>query len=238
MLSEAIDSTRARERSEFDRIAAEHAGQIVLFGAGNLGRQALKALNEDRLRPVAIADNSRQMWGRDLNGMTILSPRDAADRFGATALFVVTIWNDRQRFAETAAMLGALGCRTVVASPPLRWKYQARIPVFPFFFLDLPSKILESSADAIRASHLWANDASRREYVAQVRLRFLGDLKGLPAPAPNQYSHRDLFVPDEREVFVDCGAFNGDTVDDFVSAWDGRFASIYALEPDPASFSS
>ena len=142
LLSEAIDSTRARERSEFDRIAAERAGQIVLFGAGNLGRQALKALNEDRLRPVAIADNSRQVWGRDLNGMTILSPRDAADRFGATALFVVTIWNDRQRFAETAAMLGALGCRTVVASPPLRWKYQARIPVFPFFFLDLPSKIL------------------------------------------------------------------------------------------------
>jgi FkbM family methyltransferase len=235
LLSEDAEVTRHRERTEFDQVVAEHSG-MVLFGAGNLGRQAIKCLRQDGVEPGAITDNNPAKWGSDMDGVAILSPQDTAARFGSSHVFVVTIWNDRQRFAETAKLLTALGCRTVIASPPLRWKYETRIPAFPFFFLDLPSKIHASSTDAIRGAKLWADDASRREYVAQMRLRFLGDLLALPAPLPNQYSYENLFLPDEREVFVDCGAFDGDTVRDFVSAWNGRFESIYALEPDPTSF--
>jgi FkbM family methyltransferase len=44
-----------------------------------------------------------------------------------------------------------------------------------------------------------------------------------------------VFAPSDNEVFVDCGAFDGDTIRGFVTAWDGRFKHIYALEPDPGS---
>ena len=148
----------------------------------------------------------------------------------------MTIWNDRQRFAETSEQLTTLGCGDVLASPPFRWKYGNEIPEFPFFFLDLPSRIHESISDVVQGSQVWADDRSRYEYLAQLRLRFLGDVRGLPAPLPDQYSHRGRFIPHRNEVFVDCGAFDGDTVRSFVSAWDDNFAEIYAVEPDPGSF--
>jgi FkbM family methyltransferase len=171
-----------------------------------------------------------------VDGLPVLSPNEAAREFGASALFVVTIWNDNHRFAETAAHLTRLGCRHVVASPPLRWKYQASIPTFPFFFLDLPSRIHDSAVDVIQASQLWDDDRSRLEYVAQVRLRLFGNLLQLPAPEPRQYAPNDIFVPVPQEVFVDCGAFDGDTVRTFITNWRDGFRSIFALEPDPASY--
>jgi len=100
LLAEDVGVTRARERSEFDRACRRSDGRLVLFGSGNLGRQTLARLRQDGIEPLAFSDNSRGNWGRDIDGVRVLSPTDAATRYGASALFVVTIWNDRQRFAE------------------------------------------------------------------------------------------------------------------------------------------
>lgn len=236
LFSEELSGTVARERSEFDRLMAG-VDRLVLFGAGNLGRETLACLRNDGVAPVAFSDNRRDTWGRTVDGIPVLAPADAARLVGSTGAFLVTIWNDRHRFAETAQQLRALGCPNVFASPTLRWKYQGRIPQFPFFFLDLPSRLYGAREEVLRAANVWADDESRREYVAQIRLRMLGDLETLPPPVPDQYAPSDLFDPSEDEVFVDCGAFDGDTIRDFVAAWDGRFKSAYALEPDPATFS-
>jgi FkbM family methyltransferase len=206
-----------------------------LFGAGNLGRQTLACLREDGLKPIAFADNSPARWTKEIDGLDVLSPNEAAEKFGGNSTFLVTIWNDKQRFAETAEQLHGIGCPHVVASPSLRWKYRSRIPPFPFFFLDLPSRVYRSRSDILSASHVWGDDRSRREYLAQLRLRLWGDLLGLPAPEPNQYAPFDLFAPRDDEVFVDCGAFDGDTIQAFVTSWGGRFKAIHALEPDPSS---
>ena len=236
LFSEELSGAVAREQSEFDRLTAG-VDKLVLFGAGNLGREVLACLRQDGIAPVAFSDNRREMWGQTVDGLQVLAPHDAAALVGSTGAFLVTIWNDRHRFAETAQQLRALGCPNVLASPALRWKYQGRIPVFPFFFLDLPSRMYGARDEVLRAASVWADDESRREYVAQIRLRLLGDLETLPPPAPDQYAPSNLFEPSENEVFVDCGAFDGDTIRDFVTAWKGRFKSAYALEPDPGTFS-
>jgi FkbM family methyltransferase len=38
-----------------------------------------------------------------------------------------------------------------------------------------------------------------------------------------------------EEVFVDCGAFNGDSIRSYLAKADGRFQKIYAFEPDLAN---
>jgi FkbM family methyltransferase len=40
----------------------------------------------------------------------------------------------------------------------------------------------------------------------------------------------------EDEVFVDCGAFDGDTLRQYLSVTDGVFSHVVALEPDPVNF--
>src|SRR5262245_15816908 len=114
MFSEGISAAMERESSEFDRAVDEAHGRIVLFGAGTLGRQALECLRRDGLKPLAFSDNSPDAWGKAVNDLTVLSPSEAAARFGDSSTFLVTIWNDRQRFAETATRLESLGCRQVL----------------------------------------------------------------------------------------------------------------------------
>ena len=80
-------------------------------------------------------------------------------------------------------------------------------------------------------------DASRREYLAQVRWRLHFDFAGLPDPVAGPIYFRDeLRQPLSDEVFVDCGAYDGDTGRSFLEHTAGQFKRIFAFEPDPANF--
>ena len=57
-----------------------------------------------------------------------------------------------------------------------------------------------------------------------------------PCPAGDTYFPEDLVARREDEVFVDCGAFDGDSVRAFIERREGRFKTIVPLEPDPKNF--
>ncbi len=63
---------------------------IVIFGSGNWGK-FLHALLERKLpgRTVAFCDNNNDMQGTELQGLTVLSPEQAAERF-PEAIYVIT----------------------------------------------------------------------------------------------------------------------------------------------------
>jgi FkbM family methyltransferase len=48
----------------------------------------------------------------------------------------------------------------------------------------------------------------------------------------------DIFLLSAQEVFIDCGAFDGDTLASFLRHQGSAFAKYIALEPDPLSFQS
>ncbi len=50
------------------------------------------------------------------------------------------------------------------------------------------------------------------------------------------YFDLDIMRCTEDEVFVDCGAYNGDTVLDFIEQYGGRYKSIYSYELTPSMF--
>jgi len=53
-----------------------------------------------------------------------------------------------------------------------------------------------------------------------------------------QYFPDDLFRLNQNEVFVDCGAYDGDTITEFRRAINNQFDCIIAFEPDPGNFSA
>ena len=123
LLSEDPGSVRLREQSAFDRILAGVDNRVVLFGVGNLGRKALRCLRSVGVEPLAFADNSQARWGESLDGVSILSPSQAAEKFGSSALFVVTIWSLGHSFRQTREQLNRLGCGRVISTAELRWKF-------------------------------------------------------------------------------------------------------------------
>lgn len=88
LLDEDVTSVINRERTFFDKLAEGFGKSLVLFGAGNLGRKVLARLRQDNIEPLAFTDNNPGLWGKDLDGIKVLSPEDAAKKFGDQAAFI------------------------------------------------------------------------------------------------------------------------------------------------------
>jgi FkbM family methyltransferase len=233
LLRENIDHCRARERSAFD-VATGSAPGLVLFGAGGLGRKLLRRLRQDGVKPLAFIDN--KLAGREVDGLPVLTPADAAQRWGNSAVFVISIWASwADTIKEQIESLRRLGCSTVVPFLLLLWKYP---DLLPHVQIDLPSRALERREEMRHAFDLWSDEDSRAEYVAQLKWRLLGDFDALRPPCPDQYWQKDLIRLSDQAVYVDAGACDGDTLEQFVCFARGCFRRAYAFEPDAANFAA
>jgi FkbM family methyltransferase len=237
LLSEPRESVLRRERTAFDEAVHPLGGSLVLFGAGGLGRKSLQGLRRAGIEPVAFSDNDPRLWGTSVQGVPVLAPADAAARFGKSAAFVLTIWRGEgsDRMPERIAQVRALGCERVVPFALLFWKYPELF--LPHYAMDLPHRLCDQAAAIRAAAALWEDSSSRLEFLAQVRWRLQADFAGLPHPARHEiYFPEDLFSLAPDEVFVDCGAFDGDTIRRYLARQPGFVGHINAFEPDPANF--
>ena len=50
------------------------------------------------------------------------------------------------------------------------------------------------------------------------------------------YYDLDIIKCDENEVFVDCGAYTGDTIASFINQYNGKYKSIYGYELTPSTY--
>jgi FkbM family methyltransferase len=236
LFDEGVRGAEVREGTEFDRLAALCGDVLVLFGAGGLGRLIERKLRGVGPRPVAFADNNEKLWGQSIEGVPVLSPGDAAARFGDSAAFVVAVWGvgSKDRMAARVGQLKELGCRVVVPFPALFWKYPDLF--LPYHVIDQPRKVLQEAAAVQAAYGLWSDEFSRREYVAQIRWRLRGDFDSMADPVEEPIYFPDVCKVRGDETFVDCGAFDGDTVQAFLGATKSSFSRIFAFEPDPSNF--
>jgi FkbM family methyltransferase len=185
---------------------------------------------------VAFTDNDSRLWNTSVEGVAVLSPEDAARRYADSAAFVVTIWRGEgtDRMRNRMDQLLQLGCRTVVSFMPLFWKYAEAF--LPHYAVDLPHRVVEQADRVTAAFDTLEDDASRREFVAGVRWRTWGDFDSLGEPVATEiYFPEDLFTLSATEVFVDCGAFDGDTIRRFFSHVKPFEGAIKAFEPDPSN---
>lgn len=229
--AEPTDTVRARERSAFDDLASPLGERLVLFGAGPLGKSVLAGLRKAGVEPLAFADNSRDLWHRQVMGLPVLSPTEAAERHGKTACFVVTIYQG----SSARRQLASLGCQRVVACAPLLWKY-ADIFI-PQCSLELPHRFGEQCHSIRQCYAMLGDEPSKRELREQLLWRYWLDFSALSPPldASDTYFPMDLLSPVPDEVFVDCGSFDGESTRRFNRHWGEEFRHVFAFEPDPVN---
>ncbi len=237
LLQEEESAAAERERRAFDQAAHGLDRQIVLFGAGGFGKKTAAGMRRLGLEPCAFADNNPRFRGTAIDGVPVYSVSEAAARFGGTAVFLVTIWNSRSqdRMSQRIRQLQDAGCACVVPAGLFFWKYpEVFLPYYP---LDLPHKVLPFAGEIRNAFQLFQDPESRDEYVGQVAFRLLMDYDGMGWPkAFDHYAPADLFALGRNEVFVDCGAFDGDTIAAFAQPQAESFSKIIAFEPDPLNY--
>jgi FkbM family methyltransferase len=235
VLEEPPDSVAHRTQHALNKLLDGADGRVVLFGAGNLGRRTLACLRTIGVEPLAFTDNNEGLWGTDVAGLQVLSPEQTAERF-ADALFIVTIWNPSHWFEKSRGRLERLGCSRISPPSPIYWRFPNEF--LPFYAQDLPSRVYEQASDVLAAAAVWSDAQSRQEFMRQVLWRARGEWAFLEPADDDRESYflARAFGLSTNEVFVDCGAFDGDTLRAFLSRSNGEFTRYVAIEPDPTSF--
>jgi FkbM family methyltransferase len=104
------------------------------------------------------------------------------------------------------------------------------------YWLTHPGRHAPHAAKIAATEGLFADETSRALYRRLWALRRDGDFAGLPAPTTHDFYVPEHLPPLGAKVrMLDCGAYVGDTIDDFVHKG-VDLEEVIAFEPNPRNF--
>lgn len=200
----------------------------VLFGAGRFTRALLPAMRRRGLEPAWVVDNNPALWGTRLDGVEIRPAASLAETGDRLVLVMTTYLRQ---------MAGA--CRDAGVR---RWSWFTDIrEVFGEVSIAVSAETVLADPEIDRlAALLRGSEESLRTLRGALACRVTGDQRDVPAEAPGRYFAYDLVPARCFARFVDCGAFDGDTLREWVEARDPAIPlerlRYHAFEPDPDNF--
>ena len=197
-------------------------GSLVLFGAGYQGELTLSDLRAMGLDGSVrcFLDNEASKWGRTLGGLPICAP-NLLDTLPKDTRILIT----SGAYAPIRSQLAEAGFSSGVRILDLSALRNG------LFDRDL----LVRAAPTLERLHAMLGDAfSRKVLEGVIAYRLTADITHVEAVCePLQYFPDGVVKLGPKEVFIDGGAFDGDTVRTFLAACGGAFETIHAFEPDP-----
>lgn len=226
-LCQAIDY--ATKTGSFSKLNIAHNSQnVCIFGAGRFFEEVFEQWHlKERLNVRYVCDNNQQKWGGVFGGVPCISPQELAQIPDAVAV----------------PMVGANAVKAVECQlDDLKVHHINLFDVFFEILCDMPREKKWFAGNSIVEVFDMLSDDWSREVYANVLCRRI-------APQFAQKSLGELFTDDEyfssgffplsqTEVYIDCGAYNGDTIERFLKAVDHNFKEIYAFEVDTGNYAS
>lgn len=179
--------------------------EIVIHGTGNTSELYQKCISREELPVIAYADNNPAKQGSVYHGLPVWSVDDVSGE----GKFILVC---------------SLNCRTNIAiCEQLRGRGLEAWPLDAYVFGKNYDKIM-------RAMEMLADAESRNIYADMILKRIANE--PVTDFSPRQYFAVPAFAGEAPgEVFVDMGAFVGDTVERYLFERSGTFGKIYAFEP-------
>jgi FkbM family methyltransferase len=229
LLARDVELTKRNEHDYLQgRLSSDWRDRTVLFGAGKLGLRVLAGLRRLGIQPKAFVDNDDVKRKGALGGLAVLRPAEAVEQFGADISFIVCVWHS----SPIMRQLASLGCRSAIEFKGLFWHFSDEF--LPSMRVDRPHLILRDADAVIGAFEGLADAASQEEFVQQIDWLLRYEFHPLQIINRQQYFEKDIFAAHPKEVFVDCGAYTGDTICEYMDHF-GMPEEIHAFEPDPAN---
>lgn len=202
--------------------------KIFIYGAGGMAQSVYRVLTERGLVVSGFLDH-RIPVNPFLNGLPILKPENALG-----AIVVIGIHN---RDADIPAIIERLKISSAarIVNP---------IELYDFFSDELGIRYWLTKRDYYfsfksliqEVGEIWADEASQLLYTSILEFRITGDYSILPQPdLAHQYFPLDIPTWKTPLRFVDCGAFDGDTLLNFQKS-NILLEAVSAFEPDENNF--
>jgi FkbM family methyltransferase len=209
--------------------------KVVIYGAGNCGKDALSLMNKLNLPVICFLDKNSKP-GDKLNGVPIfpLEHKHFENEQKYNIVVIVAIFNKYTEMPPIIEMLKSLGYSRIISFLELHRNYPQELS--DRFWLTAMSFYDSLRSVISEGFHLWEDETSRQLYAAILKFRFTGNYKLLPKPdIISQYFPPDLPKWKMPMRFIDCGAFDGDTLLE-LSKRGLSVETIAAFEPDLENF--
>ena len=200
----------------------ECAKPLVLYGMGNGADKILDWCEENQVKVQGVFASDEFVRGQQFRGFTVERYDALKERLGEELLVVIAFASERpevlQRFAE-------LDAEQEVVAPHL--------PLFEEEETVSSAWLQRYEAELQAAYDLLADDRSREVFSATLNYKLSGKIKYLFACETQRVEDiRELLAPAQDEVYLDLGAYNGDTIRELGELTDWRWREVVAVEPD------
>ena len=201
---------------------------VVFYGCGRIFPSIVETWNRNIDREIDFCcDSACEKWGKFFCGIECISPVKLS-KIKEQCLVFVTVGDSIPVFDY----LKTLGITSV------HQLYRYNISSVDYLAAVSPEELIGN----LERVYGYLSDARSKEVLDAVITRFLDyniDIDIMQKIGEkNQYFPGDIIKLSEHERFVDVGAFDGDTVIDFIKRTNGKFDQIYALELDTINFNA
>lgn len=197
---------------------------IVLYGMGNGAEKILDTLEKYKISAKGVFASDGFVRQKTFRGFNVESYGEIKSRLG-NMIVLVAFGSSRPEVIENI--------KRISAEQEL---YVPDVPVYGNGLFD--TNYLKENAEDIKYIYsLLCDDISKKTFENLIYYRLSGKPEYLYYCEKNINEAYESFLNlRDDETFVDLGAYNGDTVNDFICRTNGKYRKIYAVEPDEKSY--
>ena len=198
---------------------------IALYGMGDGADKVLAAFERFGITPAGVMASDGFVRGQRFHGFTVKKLSDLECELGD---FIVALSFGSQ-LPEVIASIKNVAVRHALVVPC--------VPPFGEALFD--RDFISAHRDRIKEVYsLLADEKSRRVYKNILLFYHTGDIALLDEITTDKdEAFSEIIKLGSEESYLDLGAYNGDTVDEFLRYTGGAYREITALEPNPKNFS-
>lgn len=196
---------------------------VVLYGMGDGALKILAVCRQYGIPIAGIFASDEFVRGHSFEGYPVESLAQIEERLG-DFIVLLCFGVDYDSMLERIAELSS--------------RHETYAPDIPVFGSDLftPEYFREHQAEFEQVYGLLADDESRQIYVDLLAYKLSGKLEYLYRHmGSREEDFGSILMPGPGSVYVDLGAYDGDTVEEFIRHCPD-YGWIWALEPDPKNF--
>ena len=202
------------------------AGQpVVLYGTGDGADKVLARLAETGVPVSGIFASDEFVRGQQFHGFTVRTYSELLalrEKVIVLIAFASELPDVLERFYKLASV---------------HETYAPHVPVFSGEETVTAAWIKKYERELQTVYERLADAVSRETFASVLNYKLSGRLSYLQACTTNRADDlRALFSFGGEETYLDLGAYNGDTVQEFLQLTRGRYKKIVALEPDKKNF--
>lgn len=197
---------------------------IVLYGMGNGADMIIEVLDSLGIEYRDVFASDGFVRGHSFRGRRVLSYSETKERYGEFITLMTFAVHDAPTLQRIKEM--SEECEFYAPTVPVAGK--------GLFTLDY---LREHNGDFDRAYNILCDEKSKSDFTDVLNFKISGKTDYLFRSAyEKERLYEEILHLTDDEVIVDLGAYDGDTIREFLSVTEGKYKKIYAFEPDERNF--